>query len=73
MAIFKRVFLFIATNIAVMAMVTIVIQVLGIGPSMDAYGVNYGNLYVNLPSVGYGRFIYITYDVKEYGLLVLWV
>ena len=44
MAIFKRVFLFIATNIAVMAMVTIVIQVLGIGPSMDAYGVNYGNL-----------------------------
>lgn len=44
MAFFKRFFLFIATNIAIMAMVTIVIQVLGIGPQMDANGLNYGNL-----------------------------
>ena len=44
MAFFKRIFLFAATNIAIMAMVTIVIQVLGIGPQMTENGLNYGNL-----------------------------
>ena len=70
MAFFKRIFLFAATNIAIMAMVTIVIQVLGIGPQMTENGLNYGNLMAICLVCGYGWVIDVAYDVKANGILV---
>ncbi len=43
---FKRVSLFVLTNILVIAMVTIITQVLGLEPYMTAYGINYESLMI---------------------------
>src|ERR1700722_14071474 len=44
MAFMKRIFLFITLNILVMVTISILLRVLGIGPYMTAYGIDYSNL-----------------------------
>lgn len=43
---FKRIFLFVLTNILVVAMISIVTSVLGLGPYMTQYGIDYQSLAV---------------------------
>lgn len=43
---FKRISLFMLTNIAVMVMVTIILQVLGVEPYLQANGINYTSLMI---------------------------
>ncbi len=51
---FKRVGLFIITNIAIMAMITIVINVFGLEPYMSQYGQNYQSLLIFCAIFGMG-------------------
>jgi heat shock protein HtpX len=51
---FKRVGLFIITNIAIMAMVTIVINVFGLEPHLSSYGQNYQSLLIFCGIFGIG-------------------
>jgi heat shock protein HtpX len=44
MAWMKRIFLFVTLNIAVMFTISIILRVLGIGPYLTPYGINYYNL-----------------------------
>jgi heat shock protein HtpX len=44
MAWFKRIFLFMAVNLLVMVTVSILLQVFGVRPYLNAYGMDYGNL-----------------------------
>ncbi len=46
MPMFKRIFLFLLTNILVIAMISIVTSVLGLGPYMSQFGINYESLAV---------------------------
>jgi heat shock protein HtpX len=50
----KRVGLFIITNLAIMAMVTIVINVFGLEPHLNAYGQNYQSLLIFCAIFGMG-------------------
>ena len=49
----KRIFLFLATNIAVMLVLSVVLNVLGIGRGVDAGGINVGQLLVFSAVVGF--------------------
>ena len=40
----KRIFLFLSINILVMTTISILLRVLGVGPYLNAYGLDYGNL-----------------------------
>lgn len=54
MKIAKRIFLFVATNILIIATISIVMSVLGIQPYLDAKGINYQSLMIFCVLWGFG-------------------
>jgi heat shock protein HtpX len=50
----KRVFLFLATNIAVMVVLSIVVHILGADRFLEANGINYVNLLIFAGVFGFG-------------------
>lgn len=51
---FKRIFLFMLTNVLVLVTLSIVLSLLGVGPYMDRYGINYESLAVFSLVWGFG-------------------
>lgn len=51
---FKRIILFLITNLAIMLVLSVVLQLLGIGPMLDQYGLNLGSLVAFAAVFGFG-------------------
>ena len=59
----KRVLLFIATNILVIATISIIISVLGLHSYLTAHGIDYRQLAIFCAHLGHGRLIHFFIDV----------